>query len=258
MSNFWRRARTVLLSTGIVLLSGMAVGQTNEPGPKPLVDPDIFASVHEALSDAADRNLAAALAGQPWMKASQAGAADNGASTASGTVRAKQLRAAIDRVRRLQPTIEPILREEGVPAELSAVVLVESGGLPTALSPKGARGAWQLMPETARRYGLVVSTTRDERLDVSKSTHAAARYLRSLYRRFGDWQLAFAAYNAGEQAVARALGQKGQENFSTLEQVLPRETRDYVPAVLAAIDRLTNLDLGTPAHVIYASAEPGN
>ena len=88
-------------------------------------------------------------------------------------------RAAI-RVRRLLPAIVPILRQEQVPAEFGAMVLVESGGLPAALSPKGARGLWQLMPATARRYGLVVRAEQDDRLDLEKSTRAAARYLRDL------------------------------------------------------------------------------
>ncbi len=119
--------------------------------------------------------------------------------------------------------------------ELSAVALVESGGQPFAVSPKGARGVWQLLPETARRYGLIVTATRDERTDVEKSTRAAARYLRDLYEQFGDWRLAFAAYNAGEQRVDRALLHAGKPNFENIERVLPQETRDYVPAVVNAL-----------------------
>lgn len=75
-------------------------------------------------------------------------------------------------------TIAAILRQEGLPAELVSVARIESGLNPTALSPKAAPGLWQLMPDTARRYGLVVDTNRDERLDPLKSTHAAAKYLR--------------------------------------------------------------------------------
>ena len=141
------------------------------------------------------------------------------------------------RVERLRPVLEPILREAGVPTELAAVVLVESGGEPAALSPKGARGLWQLMPDTARRYGLVVNGERDERLDMFKSTRAAAQYLRDLYAQFRDWPLALAAYNAGEQRVESALVQAGASDFSRISPSLPAETRQYVPAVLGALAR---------------------
>jgi membrane-bound lytic murein transglycosylase D len=91
------------------------------------------------------------------------------------------------------------------------------------------------MPETARQYGLAVSETRDERLDVVKSTRAAARYLRDLYGQFGEWQLAFAAYNAGGQTVSQAMTRARDRNFSRVQPWLPRETRSYVPAVLDAM-----------------------
>jgi membrane-bound lytic murein transglycosylase D len=118
-------------------------------------------------------------------------------------------------------------------------VLVESGGRNTALSSKGALGLWQFMPETARRYGLAVTPGLDERVDIVKSTRAAAHYLRDLYARFGDWSLAFAAYNAGEQKVQHAL-QRGGGDFGSMSRnrQLPLETRNYVPAVLSAVHLL--------------------
>ncbi|MHB2010003.1 MAG: lytic transglycosylase domain-containing protein, partial [Acidobacteriaceae bacterium] len=142
----------------------------------------------------------------------------------------------------LRPVIEPILREAGIPSELAAVVLVESGGDPMALSPKGARGLWQLMPETARRYGLIVDNTEDDRLDIEKSTHVAARYLSDLYSEFGSWPLALAAYNTGEQNLQHAIDRSRSTDFNVLSslRLLPLETRNYVPAVLAAATRLTN------------------
>jgi membrane-bound lytic murein transglycosylase B len=144
--------------------------------------------------------------------------------------------AAAIRVNMLRPTVEPILRSHGVPADLAAIIVVESGGRAAALSPKGARGLWQLMPDTARRYGLRVDEIRDERIDLLKATDAAARYLHDLYAQFGDWKLALAAYNTGEANVGSAMMRAHTEDFNQLTslQMLPLETRNYVPRVLAA------------------------
>lgn len=152
------------------------------------------------------------------------------------------LHEALGRLQELQPALEPILREEGVPTSLLAVVLIESAAQPTAHSPREARGLWQLIPATARRYGLIVNARRDERLDREKATRAAVRYLRDLYVRFGDWSLALAAYNAGEQAVQRAIHRAGRADFWSLrsKKFLPAETRNYVPAVLSAMEFLEN------------------
>jgi hypothetical protein len=146
--------------------------------------------------------------------------------------------AAARRVQSLRPTIEPVLREEGIPPEFSAIVLVESGGNATALSPKGARGLWQLMPDTARRYGLTVERSHDDRIDLEKSTRAAARYLRDLHGQFKSWPIALAAYNAGEQAVQKAINRAGDNEFVVLSsrRLLPAETRNYVPAVINLIE----------------------
>jgi len=137
----------------------------------------------------------------------------------------------------LQDLINSILVREGVPEDLAAVVFIESGGNPLALSSKGALGLWQLMPGTARRYGLTVDPRRDDRLDIEKSTVSAARYLRDLYQQFGSWPLALAAYNTGEQNVHRAMVRSGSREFETLSSLkyLPAETRHYVPAVIAAM-----------------------
>jgi membrane-bound lytic murein transglycosylase D len=116
-------------------------------------------------------------------------------------------------------------------------MMVESGGNPLALSPKGARGLWQLMPETARRYGLTVDGWRDDRIDLEKSTEGAARYLRELHTEFDDWALALAAYNTGKRNVEIAIerAQTREFNALSLQGYLPAETRKYVPAVLAAM-----------------------
>ena len=249
------------LVTLTVMVSGMALAQAVQATP---ARQDGFAVVNENLSDAADKVLAASLADKAWMKVldGKTGGTNN-ASTDADPVR--RLRAAVERVNDLRPIIEPILREEGIPAELSAVVLVESGGLTTALSPKGARGVWQFMPDTARRYGLVVNEVQDDRIDIQKSSRAAAHFLMDLYRHFEDWSLALAAYNAGERVVRAAMDRSGFREFRSISDgmLLPAETRSYVPAVTAAINSLhyaNSLGLdrsGTRIQRVYALSGSG-
>ncbi len=147
-----------------------------------------------------------------------------------------RLESARARLALYRPMMERIFREEGVPDWLIGVGLVESGYNPSALSPKQALGIWQFIPETGDRFGLQRSALVDERRDPVKSTRAAARYLRTLHALFGDWPLAIAAYNAGEGRVARAVRRAGVRDFATLAArgLLPPETINYVPAVLAA------------------------
>lgn len=151
--------------------------------------------------------------------------------------READLAAALDRLQRLQPRLEPLLAAVGIPRELTAVVLVESGAQPLAISPRRARGLWQLIPETAQQYGLTVNGSSDERVHLESATRAAARLLRDLYDRFGDWPLALAAYNAGQKTVEDALEKGRVSTFAQLSSagLLPVETRNYVPAVLAAM-----------------------
>jgi len=122
----------------------------------------------------------------------------------------------------------------GVPAELVWLAEVESAFNPLALSPAGARGLYQLMPETARELGLRTSLP-DERTDPQKSAEAAARRLGALYDRFGDWALALAAYNVGAGYVQRVLRERGARTFAEIAPALPLETRMYVPKVLAVL-----------------------
>lgn len=220
-------------------------------------DQDPFGQWHTALSSAADSLLATTAQRRAEAEASrqisEAVNAPEVSTPTSSRVRAWQ------RVEQLRPLMEPILREEGVPTELAAVVLIESGGQITALSPKGARGIWQFMPDTARRYGLRVELGTDERLDVLKSTRAAARYLSDLYRRFGNWPLALAAYNAGEDAVGRAVDKARRADFASIRSLLPFETRNYVPAVLSAMGHASSLRpaqllASNSRHVLYAAA----
>ena len=209
---------------------------------------DNFSPYHNALDNAADLALAN-VAREPVIsrQASEtAGSRTYSPNTEVLRQFAKQywngnegaVRRAIARVTQLRPTLTPILREEGIPDEVAAVVVIESAGQAMARALKGARGIWQFMPDTARRYGLVVTADRDERIEVVKSTRAAARYLHDVYRKFGDWRLAFAAYNAGERAVERAMTRTGHADFSQIDRALPEETRSYVPAVLHAMELL--------------------
>jgi Kef-type K+ transport system membrane component KefB len=149
-------------------------------------------------------------------------------------------RSVLARLDQYGETFARILEEEQVPVGLLAVALVESGFNPLALSLKGARGIWQFIPETAVRYGLTVERGNDHRTNPEHSTRAAARYLRDLYNQFGNWKLALAAYNAGEQRVQRIVDRTGVRDFDEMSRrgLLPLETRKYVPAVLAQWARL--------------------
>lgn len=135
------------------------------------------------------------------------------------------------------PIMSEILKHYGLPQELVYIVLVESRFKNKTMSEKGAAGYWQLMPSTARSLGLRVDRWVDERMDLIKSTDAAARYLVSLYDRFHSWPLTLAAYNGGETALTQAITKHKTKNFWKLSKndALPKEVREYVPKVFAAI-----------------------
>ncbi len=145
------------------------------------------------------------------------------------------LERALARSGRYDEMIRRTLKQEGVPQDLIYLAQAESGFHPTALSRAGARGIWQFMASRARGYGLERNLWVDERQDPEKSTLAAAHHLKDLYREFGDWYLAMAAYNSGPGTVQQAVKRTGYADYWELykREVLPKETRNYVPIILA-------------------------
>ena len=135
------------------------------------------------------------------------------------------------------PMIRAIFQEEGLPLDLVYLPLIESTFRAKAVSHAGAAGLWQFMRATASAQGLKRDWYVDERSDPEKSTRAAARLLKTLYGRFGDWPLALAAYNAGAGRVQQALRRSRQKTYWSLNsaQLLPKETREYVPLFLASV-----------------------
>jgi membrane-bound lytic murein transglycosylase D len=136
---------------------------------------------------------------------------------------------------RYHEMIVSTLKQEGVPQDLIYLAQAESGFHPLAVSRVGARGIWQFMASRARGYGLSHNMYVDDRQDPEKSTRAAARHLKDLYNQFGDWYLAMAAYNSGPGTVQAAVKRTGYADFWELyrRNVLPKETRNYVPIILA-------------------------
>ncbi len=132
------------------------------------------------------------------------------------------------------PMMEPIIASENIPKELIYLSIVESGVNPKAKSRASAVGIWQFIKTTGRMYGLYNNHWFDERQNIEKSTRSAARHLRDLYRRYGDWYLALAAYNAGSGKVNRAIRKAKSRSFWKIRPYLRRETREYVPRFLAA------------------------
>ena len=157
---------------------------------------------------------------------------------------------------RYRPLIQRIFAEEGVPEELIYLAQAESGFLPRALSNKQAVGMWQFIAGTGSNYDLVHTAAFDERFDPEKATRAAAKFLKDLHARYGDWYLAMAAYNCGAGAVDRAVERTGYADYWELlkRHALPKETAGYVPIILAMTIMaknpqdygLENIDLDTP------------
>ena len=142
----------------------------------------------------------------------------------------------LSRLTRYAPLFWRVLEERGLPKDTIFLAMIESGFSTRATSWAAAAGPWQFMPATGRHYGLEVSFWVDERRDFELSTYAAAHYLKDLYTEFGDWMLAWAAYNTGENRIRRCLKRTGTADFWQLSRtsMLYRETKHYVPKLIAA------------------------
>ena len=147
----------------------------------------------------------------------------------------KTIENGLARAGKYQVMISRILAEEGVPQELIHVAQAESGFQPRALSYKSAGGLWQFVKFRGNQYGLMQTASSDDRLDPEKATRAAAHHLHDLYNEFGDWYLAIAAYNCGPGVIEKAVERTGFADFFELRnlRVLPNETANYVPIILA-------------------------
>ena len=143
---------------------------------------------------------------------------------------------ALDRSGYYAPMVHEVFAEEGLPQDLIYLAMVESAFKGRAVSRAGARGIWQFIRGTGRLYGLRQSFWVDDRFNAEKATRAAARHLKDLYHDLGDWYLVMAAYNSGQRRVERAIRRTGSRDFWVHAQrrVLPRETRSYVPLIIAA------------------------
>ena len=146
----------------------------------------------------------------------------------------------LDRKSTYEPMISAKLEKRDMPQDLIYLAMIESGFNPKAKSPAKAGGLWQFISETGQRYGLTVNKKVDERNVPAKATDAALSYLADLHNRFGSWYLAAAAYNTGENRVARIMRQvtgseKGSDaDYYRISSLLPKETQDYVPMMIAA------------------------
>ena len=141
------------------------------------------------------------------------------------------------------PMYEETMKDYGMPVEIRHLSIIESGLDPKIKSHMGAMGLWQFMPATGREYGMEVNPDIDDRMDPEKSTKAAAKYLKVLYKMFGNWEVALAAYNCGPGNVRKAIRHSGGKNtFWGIYDYLPKETRSYVPQFQAMLYILNHLE----------------
>jgi len=153
--------------------------------------------------------------------------------------------------------IDRVLKAHSIPKELKYLAVIESALNKNARSPVGAVGYWQFMESTARLMGLTVNARRDERTDLTKSTHAAAKYLSYLYDQLDDWLLVVAAYNSGPRPVVNAMKRTGKDDFWSIKSYLPKETQNHVLAFVATatiMERLNHFLMpGIPSNFDWTS-----
>lgn len=142
------------------------------------------------------------------------------------------------RAQKYFPIIEPILKKNGIPDDFKYLAVIESGLVPTAISPARASGVWQIMPATGRENGLEVNSNVDERYNVEMATEVACKYLKKAKEQLGSWTLAAAAYNAGNAGISRRLEEQGVSNYYDL--LLGEETGRYVFRIVALKEILNN------------------
>lgn len=154
------------------------------------------------------------------------------------------MRSVLQRYDRYKDMFSEVFRRNGIPEEFTLLSVVESGVNSNAVSPAGAVGMWQFMPDAARAHGMTVNALMDERRDVAKSTAGAAKYLRGAYRTFGSWSLAIMSYNCGPGRIQKVIKQCGDDlTYENIYKHLPQETREYLPALVAAMYINANRDL---------------
>lgn len=141
------------------------------------------------------------------------------------------------------PIFDEVFAQYGIPPEIKYLSIIESALNPHAVSRVGATGMWQFMYGTAKQYGLNINSYIDERKDIIRSTEGAAQYLRGMFDIYGDWLLAIASYNCGPGNINRAISQSGGKTFWEIRNYLPKETRNYVPAFIAATYVMTYYEL---------------
>jgi membrane-bound lytic murein transglycosylase D len=204
--------------------------QKSEPAPIDEAN-ELTPTVDENVKAKAEAEIKSTHSDLPLMMTDQvAGYINYFSNRGRGTVER-----ALARSGRYEDMIRRTLQEEGVPQDLIYLAQAESGFHPLAVSRAGARGMWQFMGSRAKGYGLERSWWVDDRQDPEKATRAAARHLKDLYDQFGDWYLAMAAYNSGPGTVQSAVKRTGYADFWELyrRNALPKETRNYVPIILA-------------------------
>jgi membrane-bound lytic murein transglycosylase D len=227
-----RNSKTLLTGTLVLSVSLMTAWAVNRAGPQPDATP-----MDQLLTTTITSNAMSAIT---WdLPVTRNDRVDTWIDFLKGRNKDKT-ELWMERSGKYTPMIRERLRARGMPEDLIYLAFIESGYSPKARSHAAAVGLWQFIAETGKRYGLEVNSYVDERRDPVESTEAALDYLQELYDRFGSWYLAAAAYNSGENRVGRIMRQQtGKErgtdaDFWKIAHLLPKETRNYVPLMLAA------------------------